>query len=80
MTISGRWVSIKEFELGEIAVRVIRRDPDVVSLVKSTAKTNFARYSPKWKSWHVPRWRSNIVRIELRSKSEIVSIVLNDRE
>lgn len=79
VTISGRWVSIKEFESGDIAVRVIRYDADVVSLVKSIAKGNFAHYSPKWKSWNVPRWRANIVRTELRSKAETVSIVLNDR-
>lgn len=82
VTISGRWVSIKEFGSGDIAVKVIRYDPDVVSLVKSIAKANFARYSPKWKSWNVPRWRANIVQIllRLRSKSKTVSIVLNDRE
>lgn len=80
VTISGRWVSIKEFQSGDIAVKVIRYDPDVVSLVKSIAKANFAHYSPKWKSWNIPRWRANIVRTELRSKSETVSIVLNDRE
>jgi hypothetical protein len=79
VTISGRWVSIKEFESGDIAVKVIRYDPDVVSLVKSIAKANFGHYSPRWKSWNVPRWRASIVRTELRSKSETVSIVLNDR-
>lgn len=79
VTISGRWVSIKEFESGDIAVKVIRYDPDVVSLVKSIAKENFARYSPKWKSWNVPRWRAHIVRTELKSKSETVSIVLLDQ-
>jgi hypothetical protein len=79
VTISGRWVSIKEFESGDIAVKVIRYDPDVVSLVKSIAKTNFAHYSPKWKSWNVPRWRAHIVRSELRSKAETVSIMLTDR-
>jgi hypothetical protein len=72
-------VSIKEFESGDIAVKVIRYDPDVVSLVKSIAKANFGHYSPRWKSWNVPRWRASIVRTELRSKSETVSIVLNDR-
>ncbi len=79
VTISGRWVSIKEFESGDIAVKVIRYDPDVVSLVKSIAKANFAHYSPKWKSWNVPRWRAHIVRSELRSKAETVSIMLTDR-
>jgi len=79
VTISGRWVSIKEFASGDIAVKVVRYDPDVVSLVKSIARANFAYYSPKWKSWNVPRWRAHIVRTELRAKSETVSIVLKDR-
>jgi competence protein CoiA len=33
VTISGRWVSIKQLPSGDIAVRAIRYDPDVVSLV-----------------------------------------------
>lgn len=77
VTISGRWVSIKEFESGDIAVKVIRYDPDVVSLVKTIAKANYARYSPKWKSWNVPRWRAEIVRVQLRAIAEEVTISLS---
>lgn len=80
VTISGRWVSIKEFPSGDLAVRVITYDPDVVSMVKTIAKANYARYSPKWKSWNVPRWRAEAVRQALREKSQSVSIVLQDRE
>lgn len=80
VTISGRWVSIKEFPSGDLAVRVITYDPDVVSIVKTIAKANYARYSPKWKSWNVPRWRAETVRRALREKSQSVSIVLQDRE
>jgi competence protein CoiA len=79
VTISGRWVSIKTFLSGDLAVKVVTYDPDVVSLVKSIAKANYGRYSPKWKSWNVPRWRADIVRAELRAKSGSVSIVLQDR-
>lgn len=77
--ISGRWVSIKQFNSGDIAVKVIRYDPDVVSLVKSIAKANFASYSTKWKSWNVPRCRAEIVRMALREKAATVSIFLRDR-
>lgn len=80
VTISGRWVSIKEFPSGDIAVRVITYDPDVVSMVKTIAKANHGRYSPKWKSWNVPRWRAETVRAALREKSETVSITLTERE
>jgi competence protein CoiA len=79
VTISGRWVSIKEFPSGDIAVKVITYDPDVVSMVKTIAKANYARYSPQWKSWNVPRWRAETVRLALRSKVDSVSIVLQDR-
>lgn len=79
VTIAGRWVSMKEFPSGDLAVKVIRYDPDVVSMVKTIAKANFAHYSPKWRSWNVPRWRAEAVRAELRSKSQTVSIVLQDR-
>lgn len=78
VTISGRWVSIKQFDSGDIAVKVIRYDPDVVSLVKSIAKANFASYSAKWKSWNVPRWRAETVRTALREKAATVSIFLKD--
>lgn len=80
VTISGRWVSIKEFRSGDLAVRVITYDPDVVSMVRSIAKANYAWYSPKWKSWNVPRWRAEAVRQALREKSQSVAIVLQDRE
>ncbi len=76
MTISGRWVSIKEFPSGDIAVKVVTYDPDVVSMVKSIARANGGKYAGKWKSWNVPRWRAETVRTELRSRAESVSIVL----
>ncbi len=79
ITISGRWVSIKQFPSGDIAVKVITYDPDVVSMVKTIAKANHGRYSPQWKSWNIPRWRAEPVRVALRSKSETVSITLSDR-
>lgn len=79
VAISGRWISIKEFPSGDIAVKVVKYDPDVVSMVTSIAKANGARYSPKWKSWNIPRWRAEAVRSELRSKAETVSIVLQER-
>lgn len=76
VTISGRWVSIKEFPSGDIAVKVVTYDPDVVSMVKSIARANGGKYAGKWKSWNVPRWRAETVRTELRSRAESVSIVL----
>lgn len=79
VTISGRWVSMKQFPSGDLAVKVVTYDLDVVSMVKSIAKANSGRYSPKWKSWNVPRWRAEAVRVALRAKAKSVSIVLQDR-
>lgn len=79
VTISGRWVSIKEFQSGDIAVKVITYDPDVVSMVKTIARANHGRYSPRWKSWNIPRWRAEAVRTELRMRAETVSIRLHDK-
>lgn len=79
VTISGRWVSIKEFSNGDIAVKVVVYDPDIVSLVKTIAKANGARYVAKWHSWNVPRWRAEAVRVALRARSEMVQIVMKDR-
>jgi competence protein CoiA len=77
--ISGRWVSIKEFPSGDIAVRVVTFDPDLVSMVKTIAKANHGMYAPKWKSWNVPRWRATTVRQQLRAKATSVSITLTDK-
>ena len=76
ITISGRWVSIREFQSGDIAVRVVSYDPDLVSMVKSIAKANSARYAPKYKSWNVPRWCAQVVRTQLRALAGEVSITL----
>lgn len=78
VTIAGRWVSLKELPSGDLALRAIRYDPDIVALVRAIAKANFACYSPKWKSWNVPRHRAAVARAQLRSKSESVSIILKD--
>lgn len=80
VTILGRWVSIKEFPSGDIAVRVVSYDPDVVSMVKSVAKANLARYAPAFKSWNVPRWRAESVRAQLRSLAQSVTIASRDRD
>jgi competence protein CoiA len=76
VSIAGRWVSIKTFPSGDIAVRVVAYDPDVVSLVKSIAKQNYGMYSPKWKSWNVPRWRAAAVRKALLARSQTTVIAV----
>ncbi|MFZ2389293.1 MAG: competence protein CoiA family protein [Polaromonas sp.] len=70
ITIAGRWVSVKEFPSGDIAVKVVAFDPDVVSLVRTIAKSHGARYNPQYKTWNVPRWAAQMVRCQLRDKAE----------
>jgi hypothetical protein len=72
-------VSIREFPSGDIAVKVVIYDPDVVSMVKSIARQNGGRYQPQWKTWNIRRWRAEMVRMALREKAETVSIRLIDR-
>ncbi len=38
VTISDRWVLIKEFPSGDIAVKVVKYDPDLVSMVKTSPR------------------------------------------
>lgn len=77
--ISGRMVSLKILPSGDLAVRVVAYDPDLVSLVKSVAQANFGRYVPTWRTWNVPRWRAEAVRSMLRASSQSVSIVVQNR-
>jgi competence protein CoiA len=79
VTISDRWVSIKTLPSGDIAVRCVSYDPDVVSLIKTITRPHGAQYSAKWKSWNVPRWRAEQVRRELRGISQNVSIFIANK-
>ena len=69
ITISGRWVSVKEFPSGDIAVKVVAFDPDVVSLVRTIAKRYGGRYNPQYRTWNVPRWAAQMARLQLRDKA-----------
>lgn len=80
VTISGRWVSIKEFPDGDITVKVVRFDPDVVSIVKTIARANHGVYRPRWKSWNIPRWRAESVRRALLEAAETVAIGVRSPE
>lgn len=70
----GRWVSIKQFPSGDIAVKVVSWDPDLVSLVKSVAKAHGGRYNARYRTWNVPRWAARLVRTELHNKARTLSI------
>jgi competence protein CoiA len=74
ITISGRWISVKQLPSGDIAVRVVAYDPDVVSLVRSVCKQHGGRFNHHYKSWNVPRWGSKIVRQRLRDHATRLEI------
>lgn len=74
ISFDGRWVSIKQFSSGDIAVKVVAWDPDLVSLVKSIAKAHRGQYNARYKTWTVPRWAARKVRTELQLKSKTLQI------
>ncbi|MBE2263421.1 MAG: hypothetical protein IAE92_11815 [Burkholderiaceae bacterium] len=74
---SGRWVSVKQFTSGDIAVRVIAFDPDLVSLVRSVAKAHGGRFNTQYKSWNVPRWGADLVRQQLRHHAQNLAIFVS---
>lgn len=71
---SGRWVSVRALPSGDIAVKVVRYDPDLVSLVKSICKRHGGQYNPPYKNWIVPRWTANTVRQALKTTAKSVAI------
>ena len=71
---SGRWVSVKQFSSGDIAVKVVAFDPDLVSLVRSLAKAHRARYNPQYKTWNIPRWGATSVIQQLRQHAQSLQI------
>lgn len=74
--ISGRWISVKRLPSGDITVKAVRFDPDLVSVVKSVAKANYGKYQPQYKTWIIPRWRAPIAREALRQQSRDVRIAV----
>lgn len=69
ISFSGRWVSIRQFSNGGIAVRVVAWDPDLVPLVRRVAKAFGGRYNLRHKTWNVPHWNANAVRSQLKDKA-----------
>lgn len=76
ISISGRWVSIRQFPSGDIAVKLVRYDPDVVSLVRSICKQYGGRYNPQYRTWNIQRWAARTVRQTLKNRSETMEITM----
>lgn len=73
---SGRWVSVRQFPSGDIAVKVVKYDPDLVSLVKAICKEHGGRYNPQYKSWNVQRWAARTVRQMLENRAKTMEITM----
>lgn len=76
ITFSGRWVSIRQFPSGDIAVKVVKYDPDLVSLVKSICKEYGGRYNATYRSWNVQRWAARTVRQTLENRAKSMEITM----
>jgi hypothetical protein len=67
VTIHGRWISVKELPSGDIAIKAVRYDPDVVSVVRTVARAHFGRYREAYHNWVIPRFRAQAARLQLRA-------------
>ncbi|MDR6524588.1 hypothetical protein J2789_007305 [Variovorax paradoxus] len=65
--VRGRWISIKELPSGDIAIKVVRYDPDVVSVVRTVARQHSGQYRSAYFSWVIPRFRAKAARAQLRA-------------
>lgn len=77
--ISGRMVELRELDWGDLAIRAISFDPDVVSIVKSVAKSFNGRYNPKFKNWIVPKWAIEMAKSELNRRAAELEIVVRKK-
>ena len=78
--VCGRWISIKTLPSGGIAVKVIRYDPEVVSMVRAIARSFWGRWWTKGHAWIIERQRADAARHELRGLSKTVGFVAVTRE
>jgi competence protein CoiA len=77
ISFSGRWVSVRDFPSGDIAIKVVAWDPDLVSLVRTLAKSHGGRFNPNYKTWNVPRWAAKTVRKLLKEKASRYQISMS---
>lgn len=67
VTIRGRWISVKELPSGDIAIKAVRFDPEIVSVVRTVARTHYGRYREAHHNWVIPRFRADAARAQLRA-------------
>ena len=67
VNLRGRWISVKQLPSGDIAVKAVRYDPDVVSVVRTVARLHSGQYLGTYFSWVIPRYRAEAARAQLRA-------------
>lgn len=77
--ISGRMVECRELDWGDLAIRTVSFDPDVVGIVKGVAKSFNGRYNPKFKNWIVPKWAIDLAKAELHKRANDLEIVVRQK-
>lgn len=77
--ISGRMVEFRELEWGDLAIRTVSFDPDVVGIVKGVAKSFNGRYNPKFKNWIVPKWATELAKAALHKRASELEIVVRKK-
>lgn len=65
--VRGRWISVKELPSGDIAIKAVRYDLDVVSVVRTVARQHSGQYRGTYFSWVIPRFRAEAARTQLRA-------------
>jgi competence protein CoiA len=65
--VRGRWISVKELPSGDIAIKAVRYDPEVVSMVRTVARQHSGQYRGTYFSWVIPRFRAAAARAQLRA-------------
>jgi competence protein CoiA len=67
VTIRGRWISLKELPSGDVAIKAVRYDPEVVAVVRTVARKHSGHYRSTYFSWVIPRFRAEAARAQLRA-------------
>ena len=58
---------LQQLPSGDIAIKAVRYDPDVVSVVRTIARQHFGQYRGTYFSWVIPRFRAEAARAQLRA-------------
>ncbi len=67
ITVRGRWISVNRLPSGDIAIKAVRYNPNVVSVMRTVARQHFGQYRGTYFGWVNPRFRAAAARAQLRA-------------